>query len=92
MPTLNNFIETLTHEHDKLIQMGIIRSSRDQELVVGGPKVENDKEKQRDESPVKKEQSNDPSSLKISNNNGKGKTLCSYYGRGFHPDSSSMKR
>ena len=29
MPTLNAFIESLTHEHDKLIQVGIIRSSRD---------------------------------------------------------------
>ena len=55
MPTLDAFIESLTHEHDKLIQMGIIRSSRDQALVAGGPKVANDKGKQRDESPVKKE-------------------------------------
>ena len=39
MPTLDAFIESLTYEHDKLIQMGIIRSSRDQALVVGGPKV-----------------------------------------------------
>ena len=55
MPTLDAFIESLTHEHDKLIQMGIIRSSRDQELVAGGPKVANDKGKQKDESRVEKE-------------------------------------
>ena len=29
MPTLDAFIESLTYEHDKLIQMVIIRSSRD---------------------------------------------------------------
>ena len=38
MPTLNAFIESLTSEHDKLVQMGIIRSSRDQALHVLGPK------------------------------------------------------
>ena len=38
MPTLNAFIESLTCEHDKLIQMGIIRSSRDQSLHVLRPK------------------------------------------------------
>ena len=72
--------------------MGIIRSSRDQALVVGGPKVENHKGKQKDESPVEKEYSNEPSGLKRSKKNGKGKTLCSYYGRGFHPESSCMRR
>ena len=34
MPSLNAFIS----EHDKLVQMGIIRSSCDQDLHVSGPK------------------------------------------------------
>ena len=38
MPSLNSFIESLSSEHDKLVQMGIIRSSRDQALHVLGPK------------------------------------------------------
>ena len=38
MPTLNAFIESLTNEHDKLVQMRIIRYSRDQALHVSGPK------------------------------------------------------
>ena len=38
MPTLNAFIESLTCEHDKLVQMGIIRSSGDKSLHVSGPK------------------------------------------------------
>ena len=61
MPTLNSFIESLTHEHDKFIQMGIIRSSKDKALVARGSKVANDKGNQRDESPMKKEKSNEPS-------------------------------
>ena len=43
IPTLDSFIASLTYEHDNLIQMGIIRSSRDQALVAGGPKVVNNK-------------------------------------------------
>ena len=61
MPTLNSFIEYLTDEHDKLIQMGIIRSSKDQSLVVGGPKYMNGKGKKNNEPPVEKEQSNQSS-------------------------------
>src|SRR5882762_9575507 len=34
MASLNAFIESLTSEHDKLVQMGIIKSSRDQALHV----------------------------------------------------------
>ena len=52
----------------------------------------NDKGNKRDESPMKKEHSNEPSSLKRRKKNGKGKALCSYSGRGFHPDSSCMRR
>ena len=72
--------------------MGIIQSSKDQALVAGGPKVANEKGKQKDESPIEKEQSKEPSGSKRSKNNGKGKTLCSYCGRGFHPESSCMRR
>ena len=52
----------------------------------------NDKVKQIDESPMKKEQSNDPSGSKRRKKNGKGKKICSYCGRGFHPESSCMRR
>ena len=72
--------------------MGIIRSPNDQALVARGDKVANDKGKQRDESPMKKEQSKEPSSFKRSKKNGKGKVHCSYCGRGFHSESSSMRR
>ena len=55
MPTLDAFIQSLTSENDKLIQMGIIQYSKDQALVVRRDKVANDKGNQKDESPVKKE-------------------------------------
>ena len=38
IPSLNAFIESLTSEHDKLVEMGIIRSSHDQALYVSRPK------------------------------------------------------
>ena len=72
--------------------MGIIRSPKDLALVTRGDKVANDKGKQRDESPVKKEQSKEPSGSKRSKKNGKGKVLYSYCGRGFHSESASMRR
>ena len=55
MPTLNAFIQSLISDNDKLIQMGIIWSPKELALVARGYKVANDKGKQRDESPVKKE-------------------------------------
>ena len=72
--------------------MGIIRSSKSHGLVARGPKVVTDKGKQNDESHVEKEQSNEPSGSKRSTKNGKGKTLYYYCGRGFHPESSCMRR
>ena len=41
---------------------------------------------------MEKEQSNEPLGSKRSKKNGKGKTLFSYCGRGFHPESSCMRR
>ena len=38
MPSPNSFIESLTNEHDKLVQKGIIRSSKYQALFASGPK------------------------------------------------------
>ena len=47
MPSLNAFIESLTSEHDKLVQMGIIGSFCDQALHVSGPKYLKGKGKQQ---------------------------------------------
>ena len=72
--------------------MGIIRSSKYQALVVGGPKATNGKEKQNNELPMEKEHSNEALGSRRSKKNGKGKILCSYCGRGFHPKSTFMRR
>ena len=74
-----------------MIEMGIIRSPKDLALLARGDKVVNCKGIQRDEFPVKKEQSKEPSGSKRSKNNGKGKVLFSYYGRGFHSEISYEK-
>ena len=74
MLTFNSFIQSLISENDKLIQMGIIQSSKDVDLVARGDKVANYKGKQRDESPVKKEQSKEPSSSKRSKKNAKARS------------------
>ena len=47
IPTFNAFIESLTSEHDKLVQMGIIRCSHDQALHVSRPKDLKGKGKQQ---------------------------------------------
>ena len=49
MPSLNAFIESLTNEHDKLMQMGIIISSKDQALFASGPKFTKGKGKQKNQ-------------------------------------------
>ena len=78
MPSLNAFIESLTNEHDKLVQMGIIRSSQDQALFVGGPKATNGKGNQKNkntkfDAPKTKEknqQQDEPSSSRKNRNKG----------------------
>ena len=52
----------------------------------------NDKGNQKDDYCMEKEHSNEPLGLKRSKKNGKGKLLCSYCGRGFHLESSCMRR
>ena len=49
MSSLNAFIESLTNEHDKLVQMGIIRSSKDQTLFALGPKYSKGKGNQKNQ-------------------------------------------
>ena len=47
-PKLENaFIKTLTNEHDKLVQMGILRSSKGQALLLWGQKIRREKESRR---------------------------------------------
>ena len=78
IPSLNAYIESLTNEHDKLVQMGIIKSSKDQALFAGGPKAMNGKGKKKNQntkfdSPKpkeKKQQQDDPFGSKNNKNKG----------------------
>ena len=104
MPSFNAFIESLTSEHDKLVQMGIIRSSRDQALHVSGPKdlkgkgrqQKNPKTKFKSPNPIVANQQHDESSGSKKNkgkgHHGKENIKCSYCGKGFHPEHACMKK
>ena len=39
MPKIAEFMESLTHEQDKLVMMGTIKPSKDQALVVGDESI-----------------------------------------------------
>ena len=88
-------MESLTQEQDKLILMGTIKPSKDQALVAGDFKV-NSKDKKKVKNPLDKKgdksKSHDESS-KSKKKKGKCKgRKCAYYGKGFHPKSSCMKK
>ena len=103
MPTLDAFIDSLTNEHDKVVQMGIIRSSKYQALFALGPKDMKGKGKQNNQktnfnAPKPKEknqQQDEPSSSKKNKNKGnqgKEKVKCSYCGKVFHHKHSYLKK
>ena len=104
MPSLNAFIESLTSEHDKLVQMGIIRSSCDQALFASIPKDSNGKGKHQ-HNPITKFEALNPKvqnqrqeepfvSKKHKNkgNHGKEKVKCSYGRKGFQHEHACMKK
>ena len=104
MPTLNAFIESLTSEHDKLVQMGIIISSHDKSLHVLRPKYLKGKgnhkknPKTKFESPKLKvenqqyDESSGSKKNKEKGHHGKEKVNFSYCGKGFHPEHACMKK
>ena len=53
IPSLDAFIKTLTNRHDKLVQMGIIRSSKYQSLFASDPKDPKGKGKNNQKSKFK---------------------------------------
>ena len=96
IPVLNAFIESLTSEHDKLVQMGIIRSSHDQALNLSGPKyLKNPKTKFEAPKPKVENQQHDESSGS-KKNKGKGhhgkEKVKSHCEKGFHPEHACMNK
>ena len=50
IPKLTEFMESLTHEQDKLVMMGTIKPSKDQDFVAGDLRVDK-KRKKKDKKP-----------------------------------------
>ena len=55
MPSLADFMEFLTQEQDKLVMMGTIKPSKDQDLVAGDSRVDSKGKKKSKKSPKKRE-------------------------------------
>ena len=100
MTSLAYFMESLTQEQDKLVVMGTIKPSKDQDLVVGDYKFDSKGNKKAKNPQLKK--GDKPNSQEESSNSKKknfqkkkGKVEGSkfaYYGKGFHPESSFMNK
>ena len=92
-------MESLTQEKDKLVMMGTIKPSKDQALVAGNSRVDSKGKKKDKKAPEKKRDKSksqeDPlgSKKKFQKNKNKGEmSKCVYYSKGYHPESSCMKK
>ena len=92
-------MESLTQEQDKLVMMGTIKPSKDQDLVVGYSRVDskgkekskNPLEKKRDKSKSQEEHSRSKKNPQKKKNKGE-MIKCAYYSKGYHPESSCVKK
>jgi hypothetical protein len=100
MLTLDQFIESLMHEKDKLIKMGIIKGSNVHALVVHErSNACNLKTKKKGKGKVHAEPKKEGYSKPFDDSSGskggkgkKGKTKCGYCNHGYHPESACMKK
>ena len=99
MPKIVDFMESLTQEQDKLVMMGTIKPSKYQALVVGDSRVDS-KFKKKSKNPLEKKRDKnksqeDPQGSKKKSQKKKKKgemSKCTYCSKGFHPESSYMKK
>ena len=56
MPILADFMESLTQEQDKLVMMGTIKPSKDQDLIAGDSKVDSKSKNKAKKPPERKKQ------------------------------------
>ena len=92
IPSLDSFDESLIQERDKLVQMGVLQNSKNQDILMSGSTNAQDKGKHKGKEP-KSYNSNPKENQKYS----KGalgskrkkyeKTKCPYCMRGFHSES-----
>ena len=54
MPNLVDFMESLTQERDKLVMLGTIKPSKDQDLVAGDSRVDSKGKKKSKKPPEQK--------------------------------------
>ena len=93
MPSLDTFVESLIQEQDKLIQMGVLQTSKNQKLLAGDSRnVQtrwNKKWKETKTIDSKKKENNKYSNGDSGSKKKKKfeKAKCSYCMRGFHPES-----
>ena len=98
MPSLDAFAEFLIQEHDKLVQRGVIQTSKNQALLVTylnnvqerGKHKEREK-KNTDSNPKENQEYFDGASSSKKKKKFE-KTKCPYCMRGFHPESQCMKK
>ena len=98
MPSLDDFVESLVQEKDKLVQMGVIHTSKNQALLV----TDSNNVQAREKHKGKETKSTDskPKENQISSDGASGskkkkkfkKTKCPYCMRGFHPERQCMKK
>jgi hypothetical protein len=100
MLTLDQFIESITHEQDNIIKMGIIKGPNANALVVheiSSTSNSNSKQESKEKAhadPKKEGYSKpfDDSSGSKGGKGKKGKNKCSYYNNIDHPKSTCMKK
>jgi hypothetical protein len=98
MPSLEDFIESLTQEQTKLINMGTIKGPRAHALTMhdGSQKYQKskDKDKQKSHAHPKKEGYTKPFTDVVGSKGEKGRKRekCSYCHKGFHLESTCMKQ
>jgi hypothetical protein len=96
MPTMDQFIDSLTHEKEKIIQMGLIKDPKAHALTIHDGKrsfKQNKKEKLNEKEGYSKP-FNDSLGSKDSSNSKKNKkgNHCTYYNKPNHEQSTCMKK
>ena len=92
-------MESLTQEQDKLVMMGTIKPSKDQDLVVRDSRVDSKRKKKHKNPPEqkrdKKNSQEEPQGSKKNFQKKKNKgemSKCAYYSKGYHLERSCMKK
>jgi len=97
MPPLNDFIIALTQEKVNLVQMGVIKHSKNQALVATDAPKRSGRDKKTGKGKFNESKKERPVQSSESSYFPKGKnkkeiTLCSYYSKDFHPKENCTRK